>query len=135
MYETFDHKADIGVRGFGKTIEASFEQTAKAMFNVMVEIHAVESKEGVDIKCQAEDKELLLVEWLNALLAEADVNEMVFCDFHVNLRDNTIDGLAKGEKLIIEKHKPKTEVKGATYSNLRVYEQSGKWISQCIIDV
>ncbi len=85
MYETFEHKADIGVRGFGKTIEESFEQTAKAMFSVMVEINAVESKESVEIKCEAKDKELLLVEWLNTLLAEADVNEMVFCDFHVNL--------------------------------------------------
>ena len=44
-------------------------------------------------------------------------------------------GTAYGEKINPEKHKLKTEVKGATYSGLKVAEENGKFIAQCVVDV
>ncbi len=43
-YEQFEHKADVGVRGYGKTIEEAFENGAKAMFSIMVNIAKIEPK-------------------------------------------------------------------------------------------
>jgi SHS2 domain-containing protein len=135
MYETFEHIADIGVRGFGDTLEKSFVETAKAMFSIMFEIGEVESSEGVKVVCEADDEELLLVEWLNALLATADINEMAFGDFYVTIRGNQLEGIARGEKRNLEKHRPKLEVKAATYSSLGVYRENEMWVSQCVVHV
>ncbi len=44
-YETFDHEADIGIRGFGATIAEAFENAAVALYSVMVNVHPVKPKE------------------------------------------------------------------------------------------
>lgn len=134
-YETFEHEADIGVRGFGKTIEQAFENGAKAMFSIMIELDKVEPKTKVEISCDAPDKETLFVEWLNGLLSKADLEDMVFSKFKVKIQENKLTGFAYGEKLDQEKHKPKLEAKAATYSQLKVYQKEDNWIAQCIVDV
>ncbi|RLG21884.1 archease [Candidatus Micrarchaeota archaeon] len=135
MFETFEHKADIGVRGIGKTIEEAFEEAAKAMFSIMFDINCIEKKEKVTLKCNGDDLEMLLVEWLNTLLAEADLRGLAFSEFRAKIEQNSLKGEAYGEKLNVKKHKAKTEVKAATYSNLKVYEDNGRWIAECIVDV
>lgn len=139
-FENFEHKADIGVRGYGKMIEEAFENGAKAMFFVAVNLDKVEPKEEVEIKCEAENLEELFVEWLNQLLAEAGVRNFVFCDFFVkeikkeNFRYRLIGG-ARGEEFNPEKHEPKVEVKAATYSELKVEKINDKYLVQTIVDI
>ena len=138
MYEHFDHKADIGVRGIADNLEEAFQETAKAMFDVMGNIEKVEKKEGIDFECNADDETGLLVEFLNKLLSEAYINDMYFSEFEVKIEKNDkliLKGKAVGEKRDPEKHELKLEVKAATYSNAKVEEKDGKFIAQCIVDV
>ena len=134
-FEHFEHQADIGIRGIGSNLAEAFEEAAKAMFNVMVDIDRVGPIKTIEIKCEAENNEELLVEWLNKLLAEATINNMVFSYFMVQIRDHSLIGAVKGEHLDPEKHEIKTEVKAATYSQLKVAEENGKFIAQCVVDV
>lgn len=135
-YELFEHEADIGIRGFGETMAAAFENAAAAMFSIMVDIDKIDGRDEVEISCDAPDRETLLVEWLNALLAKADLEGMVFGRFKVEIdeRENKLLGYAYGEPLDQKKHRAKTEVKAATYSNLRV-GKNARWVAQCIVDV
>lgn len=136
MHSTFEHKADIGIRGTGKTLAEAFEETAKAMFGIMWSLENVKPKQEIKIHCTADDNEALLIEWLNALLAEADVNEMVFSEFHAKVDGKKLSGKAIGEKRDLAKHYPKTEVKAATYSSLKVRQNDGgTWVAQCVVDV
>jgi len=134
-YETFEHEADIGIRGFGATLEEAFQNAALAMFSVMVNVRAIEQKETRTITVTAPDQELLLVEWLNTLLALADIERMVFARFEVRLDGNSLCGSAWGEKLDRRRHEPKVEVKGATYHMLSVKERDGRYVAQCVVDV
>lgn len=134
-YETFEHEADIGIRGFGSTIEEAFEHGAKAMFSIIVDLNTVEAKDSVELSCSAFDTETLFVEWLNNLLAKAHLSRMIFSKFKVKITDNSLIGWAFGEKLNQEKHRPVIEVKAATYSNLRVQRLGDKYLAQCIVDV
>lgn len=134
-YETFEHEADVGIRGFGSTIEEAFENGAKAMFSIIVDLNTVEVKDSVELSCSAFDKETLFVEWLNNLLAKAHLSRMIFSKFKVKIVNNDLVGTAFGEKLNKEKHKPAIEVKAATYSNLRAAKVSDIYIAQCIVDV
>jgi SHS2 domain-containing protein len=132
---TFDHKADIGVLGEGRTLEEAFAGAARAMFSVMVEIEGVEPRESVEVSCSGSDPELLLVAWLNALLAEADLRGMVFRDFGVRLREGGLDGIARGERFDPARHVPGVEVKGATLTELKVTHEGGLWRAQTVVDV
>ena len=60
----------------------------------------------------------------------------VFGRFEVKLSDHRLEAIAWGEPLDRERHRPKVEVKGATYTALSVSEgQQGEWIAQCVVDV
>jgi len=138
MHENFEHKADIGVRGKGKTLEEAFQEAGKAMFSIEINLKKVKAIKKIKISCDAQNIEELFVEWLNALLAQASVHEMVFSDFKVKIKEKDnkffLEGEAFGEKLS-EKHEPKLEIKAATYSQLKIFKDKNQWVCQCIVDV
>lgn len=139
-YEQFEHKADVGIRGYGKTLGEAFENGAKAMFGVMVNLEKVEPKKEIKIECEAQNLEELFVEWLNKLLAESGIENLVFSDFQIREikkinSDYKLLGFARGEELNLEKHEPKIEVKAATYSQLKVEKRNNQYIVQTIVDV
>ncbi|MDA8100231.1 MAG: archease [Nitrospiraceae bacterium] len=134
-YETFEHEADIGIRGFGDSLEESFAHAAAAMYSVVVDVGNVEPRERRSITVSAPERDLLLVEWLNALLAVSDIDRLVFSKFAVSIRGNELAGEAWGEPLDRMKHRPRVEVKGATYHMLHVGTEEGRFVAQCVVDV
>lgn len=134
-YETFEHEADIGVRGFGGSVEEAFAGAAAALYSVMVDLPRVEPRNERHVNVEAGDREQLLVEWLNALLAVSDIDRMVFSRFEVRILGERLEGSAWGEPLDRKKHRPNVEVKGATYHMLSVHERDGEVVAQCVVDV
>jgi len=135
LFETFEHTADIGVRGIGKTVEEAFTECAKAMFSIMFDLENITPCKEIKITCESTDLESLLVSFLNELLTEMDLEGIVFKDFKVTINDNKLTAIALGEEFNPEKHHPKTEVKAATYSQVKVEKTNDHWIAQCIVDV
>jgi tRNA nucleotidyltransferase (CCA-adding enzyme) len=135
-WEHFPHDADIGVRGLGATLTQAFEQAALALTAVITDLAAVSPKEVIRLSCAAPDVELLLVDWLNALIYEMATRNMLFSRFEVHLEGNRLTGQAWGEALEVTRHHPAVEIKGATYTGLKVVQQSGGgWLAQCVVDV
>lgn len=134
-HETFEHEADIGVRGLGGSVEEAFAGAAAALYSVMVDLSQVETRIEKQVIAEAGDREQLLVEWLNALLAISDIERMVFSRFAVRIEGVRLEGSAWGEPLDQVKHRPNVEVKGATYHMLSVHEREGEVIAQCVVDV
>jgi SHS2 domain-containing protein len=135
-WEHFPHEADIGVRGLGATPEQAFEQAALALTAVVTEPLAVAPAEMISLACEAPDQELLLVDWLNALIYEMATRSMLFSRFEVRLEGGRLDAKAWGEVLDVARHHPAVEVKGATYTALKVAQQpDSSWLAQCVVDV
>lgn len=135
-WEHFPHQADIGVRGIGPTKEAAFEQAGLAMTAVITNPASVVPLHAVPIICEAPDDELLLVDWLNALVYEMATRKMLFSRFAVRFNDHSLHATAWGEQVDVARHQPAVEVKGATYTELWVtQDQQGRWIAQCVVDV
>ncbi|MCX8190551.1 MAG: archease [Candidatus Diapherotrites archaeon] len=131
MFEVFPHKADVGIRGYGSTIEEAFCEAAKAMFSVMVELDDVKAIGEVNIKIDAKSLEELFVSWLNELLSEAALEKSLFNEFRAKIRKVKgvliLEGSARGEAIDVKRHRLKTEVKGATYSGLRIIGEKGNY--------
>jgi SHS2 domain-containing protein len=82
-WELLPHGADIGVRGIGDSKAAAFEQAALALTAVITDPDSVTATDAIEIACEAPDDELLLVEWLNALIYEMATRKMLFARFTV----------------------------------------------------
>ena len=135
-WEHFAHAADIGVRGYGADPGEAFEQAALALSAAITDPALIEPRIAVDIACQAPDDELLLADWLNALIYEMAVRRMLFSRFQVKLDGRRLQARAWGEPVDAARHQPAVEVKGATYSALRVAREPGSdWLAQCVVDV
>lgn len=134
-YKFLEHTADVKFQAFGDNIEEAFENSATAMFSVMADLKKIKSKNKIKIKASASNNEELLIEWLNNLLAQADMNNLIFSEFKVKIKDNKLTGEAQGEKLDTKKHEIKLEVKAATYSELFVKKEKNKYTCQVVLDV
>lgn len=135
-WEHFAHGADVGVRGRGPTLASAFEQAALALTAVTVDSARVEPRLQVAVACEAPDRELLLVDWLNALVYQTSARRLVFGRFEVRLEgEGRLRGRAWGEPVDRVRHEPGVEVKGATYTALRVVRADDGWIAQCVVDV
>ncbi len=135
-WEHFSHGADVGIRGFGRSLEEAFEQSALALTAVVADITTIAQAESVEIRCHAPDRELLLVSWLNAIIYEMAVRGMLFGGFKVITAGCSLTGTLSGEKVDPEHHELAVEAKGATVTALRVaQDEHGQWLAQCVIDV
>lgn len=132
----FQHVADIGIRGYGSSVEKAFEQAAMAMTAVITEPQLVDNKICIDVECESADLEYLFVDWLNTLVYEMATRHMLFSQFDLQIRDGFLKAKVCGERIDREKHQPAVEIKGATLTELRVEkDKEGNWLAQCVIDV
>jgi SHS2 domain-containing protein len=134
-WEHFDHAAGVGVRGFGTSRAAAFEQAALALTGLVADPGKVMPREAVPIWCEASDDELLLVEWLSAIVLEMASRRMLFGQFSVELADHRLTATAHGEHICEMWDAPAMAVDRVTYSGLRVARTNeGAWIAQGIAD-
>lgn len=135
-WEHYPHTADMGIRGFGMTKEEAFAQAALAMIAVSVDLEKIKREQQIEISCQADDDELLFFEWLNSVIYEMTTRKMLFSKFEIAISDKKLTAKARGEKLDLKRHRPVVEIKGATYSDLKVRRaENGTWIAQCVVDI
>ncbi|MDO9424751.1 MAG: archease [Methylobacter sp.] len=135
-WEHFEHQADIGIRGIAPTLEQAFEQAAIAMTAVVTDPDLVLDSTAVAITCAAPDTELLFVSWINELVYEMSVHGLLFKRYQVFINNGTLSATAFGVAVDRKKHQPAVEIKGATFTELRVYQQADNmWVAQCVIDV
>jgi SHS2 domain-containing protein len=135
-YEHFEHQADMGIRGWGHTRDEAFAQAALALTAVVVPPESIEPRERLQVICRAPDDELLLLDWLNAIVYQMAVRRMVFGRFTVRIDGKRLDGELSGEPVDVGRHQPGVEVKAATAAALRVSQLAdGTWLAQCVVDV
>lgn len=135
-WEHFPHEADMGLRGIGRTKGEAFEQAALAMTAIITDPTTVKAVEKVTITREATDDELLLVDWLNALIYEMATRKLLFSRFEVKVQNHRLVASAWGEPMDSARHEPTVEIKGATYTALRVArEANGEWVAECVVDV
>lgn len=135
-YEFLEHTADICVRIYGKDLPEIFINAARAMFEVLAE-----KREGIrlpqtsiDVTLTGGAREELLINWLNELLYLYSTKEIVFSGYQIHrLTIEELEATVAGESAagyII-----KTEIKAATYHDLKIEQTLDEWQAIVIFDV
>jgi len=135
-FEVLDHTADTGIIAYGADVRELFSNAALALFSLITETASVEEKLHLNLKVCSEDKDSLLVEWLNELIYLFDVKHILFSRFEIeSLTHNELKATCYGEEFDQRKHQIKTGVKAATYHMLKLDKNGNNYKAQIILDI
>ena len=136
LFETFEHTADIGLAIRGATPEELFENAALGLVDLMIDPTGLREEMRLDVALSAQDREALLVAWLNELLYLLDARGFLPRRCRVARMSGT-DLAAElwGERVDRDRHSLRRLVKAATYHGLRVTNADGRWEARVILDL
>ncbi len=135
-YELIEHTADIGIRVSGKTKEDIFASAACAMFDIMGVSGAIDSKVQHSLTIEGASTEELLVCFLNELIYLFMSKKFLPAKFRiVKMNNRSLVVLISGEKFNSKRHRLKTEIKAATYHNLKVKKTTTGYQAEVIFDL
>ena len=133
-YEELEHTADVKIRAVAPSIEALFEEAARAL---------METKYGTvepgsiryPIVLDADDQVALVHAFLSELLYISEVEDLVISSADISIRGGHLEGEVIGGRFDPKKHSGGSEVKGISYSGLVVRREDENYILEVIFDV
>jgi len=135
-YEPVDHPADVGIRVWGASPEALFENAAHGLFDTITDIDAIEPALTRTIELEGSDFEDLLVHWLSELNYLFQTEQMLFASFHVEtLTERGLVARLGGERRDGRRHEIEADIKGITFHDLEIGPTSAGWEATVIFDV
>jgi len=135
-FEIIDHTADVGIIAYGTDIEELFRNAALALFSLITEPETIQEKSHLDLKVRSNERDSLLVEWLNELIYFFDAKHILLNRFDIeSLTQNELRATCYGEGFDPMKHKIKRGIKAATYHMLRLDKDDDGYKAQVILDI
>ena len=135
-FEILDHTADTGIIAYGADVKELFSNAALALFSLITELESIQQKLHLDLEVISEDRDSLLVDWLNELIYSFDVRHVLFNRFDIgSLTYNALKATCYGEDFDPNKHNIKIGVKAATYHMLRLDTDDNGYKAQIILDI
>ena len=124
-FKFLEHTADAFVEAYGASLEEAFESAGLAFTDVMTTLETVEAKTESSFVLEAQDEEALLYSWLEELLLEFELKQLLFSRFKVSSITETDGGFkltakAWGETYDSVRHVSKVGVKAATYHLMQI---------------
>ena len=120
-FEVINHTADMGIKAYGKDLAELFINAAYGMASLITDLEKVSPKDSEDISLEAENREELLVCWLNEIIYLFASKNMLFSKFEVSeIDEKHLRAKIFGEKLDTTRHQIETEFKAATYHGLKI---------------
>ncbi len=134
-FEVIEHTAEVGIVAYGRDPADLFANAARGMFSFLISPEQVETREQRTVAVQADDREGLLVAWLNELLLVLNGDGFLPADFHITeITPTHLVADLPGEPVDPGRHHFRLDVKAATYHMLQV-THDGEWSARVIFDV
>ena len=135
-YQIIEHTADIGIRVKSFFLAGLFKKAGLAIAGISLERQKLQypEKHKIAIRQKAANLEELFVNWLNELLSVSAVESLAFENIRINqINENFVDAIAIGSDM--RNYKVNTEIKAATYHQLKVKKTGLVWQAEVIFDV
>lgn len=135
-YRQIAHTADVAYRIRGDSLAELYVNAAEALVATIIDRRCLRPRETKEIAVAAPDREALLVTWLNHLLYLYDVEGFLGRNFEIlELEDERLTALTRGERFDPDRHVGKTAVKAATYHHLEITQRDHGWQATVILDL
>jgi SHS2 domain-containing protein len=123
-----DHTADWGLEVWAPDLPGMMEEAARGMYALMGTVVSDDSRCHRQLEIAGEDREQLLVSFLEELLYIADHEELAFDGYLLNLVDTNLLARLEGGFLVSRDK----EIKAVTYHYLEI-EETGRGLETRII--
>jgi SHS2 domain-containing protein len=134
-FEIIEHTADVGLKIYGKDMGDLFVNAAKGLFSFIVDLNKVKSSVEIKVDLAAENREELLVTWLNELIFQLSARWFISKEFYITkITDRKVTAVIRGDKVDLSKHKLLSEIKAATYHELEVKDTGRGFEAKVILD-
>jgi SHS2 domain-containing protein len=134
-YRLREHTADVAVEAGGADLGATFAAAAEGLAAACHEDPPA-GGDRFDVSVRASSRESLLVDFLNELVYERDVRDVLPVDVEATVRREggewVVDASARGVPLDRVRAR---EVKAVTYSQLELEETPDGWAAYVVLDV
>ena len=132
-YKNLEHTADLKIRSYGKNLEQVFANMAIGMYENIFDKKDVIKEKRVkhNIKIKSADTKALLVDFLSELVSLSDINNEVYLDYKIKIRENELIAQVRGNKI----KGLKLEIKAVTYNDLKIAQEKDLWIAEVVFDI
>ncbi|MEJ2126709.1 MAG: archease [Candidatus Bathyarchaeota archaeon] len=139
-FKFLEHTADAFVEAYGSNLEEAFESAGMAFTDVMTTLETVEAKTQASFVVEGQDEEALLYSWLEELLLEFELKQLLFSRFEVSKITKTDEGFkltakAWGETYDPARHVSKVGVKAATYHQMQIIKEKDGVVLRFLLDI
>jgi protein archease len=134
-YRYLEHMTDAVIEACGSTLEEAFENAAKGLNDTMVDLKTVRPDREIKISASGHDLYSMLFDWLDKVMLLLVADGIVTSEFSVKINDYSLEGIAKGEPLNLDRHKYKVEIKAVTYHEMQVSEEKGHATVRFLLDL
>ncbi len=129
-----DLTSDIMFEAYGNSMEEVFENSARALFDVICQRDSIKGEKIVELSCEGENPEDLMINWLQTLIASVDIDGMFYNDFKVKeITDKKVVADCFGEEVTAEKGE--TVVKAVTYYNYLFEKTDDGYKTRVVVDI
>ena len=135
-YQILEHPADIGLKIYGRTLPELFENAGRGLVALALGTPDTLPRERLLLSGAGDDREEMLVSWLNDILYYMDAEGWLFCDFHVTrIGENAVEAEGWGERRDATKGSHAIPVKAVTYHQISVHEIEDGWEAVVYVDI
>lgn len=141
-FETFEHMADVGIRGWGESPQEALSNILKALASLLVEntsFFEEAPQVAILVEVSSEFLDELLVKFINRVLSLTYLERVIFYEFRGRLEKDEEEYRLKGELWGVafepERYGYGVEVKGATFTMAEFQQKDSLFIAQCVVDV
>lgn len=139
-HRLLEHTTDAYIEAWGPTLERAFAHAAEGFYETMLNLEKIEPTVEANVRADGHDKKELLYNWLETLLLEFDIKEMVYASYDISIASDgptlfNLHARVRGEKYDRSKHGAKTEVKGVTYHLMTIEERAKETTVGFILDL
>lgn len=135
-FEILEHTADTGFRVTAGTFEDLLAASAVGLAGIVMDCGAARPLETVEIAASGDDRETLVVNFLNEVLFVLDGRRFAISSAAITAAGpHGISAALLGEPRDDTRHPPRLVVKAVTYHQLVVENRGSYWIAEIYLDI
>jgi len=134
-YEIIDVAGDVGLSVKGKSLEECFFNAAQGLYSLITDPASVDTGEKKTLEIEGDNVEELLIRFLNELIFLFDAYGFIGKTVSVQLNNGKLEAQIDGEFFDPEKHERRLLVKAATYHNLEILQEEGRYVVKIVFDI
>lgn len=137
-FEYFEHTADMKYRAYGKTLDEAFGNALLAMTNFLTPVDAVMAKLEKEVVISAQRLDSLLFDFLEEFIFFMDTegflaSRIISLTVESDSEQYTLIARVAGDHY--GGYPLKCDIKAATYNEMEIAENNGRWTVQVVLDI